>query len=143
MLTVKVPTLTGYVDIVFDKFVPDRLPESDDTLLERLDSLFNAGISDVELRRVFIQCDYCAAMTARRNVHFHRCAAVIASQPFTPRDRLSLLYTTDTEGLKPESFEALFSSCVYCSKFMTCRTSIHHDCLFEARYKAAGLTQMV
>lgn len=132
-----------YVDVTFDKFTPDKLLESDDSLLERMDSLFNAGITGAELHRVFIQCDYCDAMTARHNIHFHRCAVVAVSQPFTPRDRLALLYSTEAEGLKPGRFEALLTSCMRCKKFMTSKTSIHHDCLFEARYKAAGLTPMV
>lgn len=129
-------TTTLSVDIVFDTFYPNALPESDESVLARLDTLVNPGLSDVELRAVFIQCGICKAMTTRRNVHYHSCAEVSASVAFAPLDRVSLLHCVGTGGLKPESFRDIMSVCGNsdCSKFMTYRSSLHHDCILEQLY---------
>lgn len=118
-----------FSDIAFEKFNPDRLPESDESLLTRLDSLVNAGLSPRDFQKIFTECEKCAALTARRNVHFHSCAVVLASKPFAPLDRASLIHCTGTEGVRPESFEDLMSYCEDCDKYMTYRTSLHHDCV--------------
>lgn len=114
---------------MFEKFNPTNLPESDESLLTRLDCLINAGLSPVDFQKVFAECERCSALIARRNAHFHRCATVLASKAFAPLDRASLIHCTGTEGLKPESFEDLMSYCEDCDKFMTYRTSLHHDCV--------------
>lgn len=121
-------------DIVFDTFNPDELPESEESILTRLDCMINAGLSHAEFKSVFTQCKKCKGLIARRNVHFHCCATVMAMQEFTPLDRASLLHCTGTEGLKPKSFEALMSFCDDCNKIMTHRTSLFHDCVFLKKY---------
>lgn len=81
-------------------------------------------------------------MTARRNTHFHSCAAILGeSEMAMLDDGVSRLFSREVEGLKLETFEALFSTCKICHKYMTHRMSVIHDCVFEARYKAA-LTPM-
>lgn len=122
-------SIDPFIDIVFEKFNPNDLVESDDTLLTRLDCLMNAGLSPVDFQKIFTECDLCSALIARRNIYFHRCATVLASRAFAPLDRTSLIHCTGTEGLKPESFEDLMSYCRDCDKFMTYRTSLHHDCV--------------
>lgn len=116
------------VDVVFDQFDPDALPESDDSLLSRLDSLVNAGLLYANFHAMFIQCSKCKAMTARRNVHYHRCDVVLSSPRFAPLDRTSLLYCSRLEGIHNDSFEDLMSYCGMCQRFMTYRAGLLHRC---------------
>lgn len=94
----------------------------------------DAGLSPAEFVQVFMQCAKCAAVTARRNVHFHSCVNVRTSVSFAPLDRIDLLHCVATDGLKPECFEALMSYCEDCDKFMTHRAGLHHDCVFFKMY---------
>lgn len=133
--------LMSWVDCVFDTFIPSNIPQADEDLLSQLDCLINPSLSSAEFCQVFIQCDRCKAMTARRNAYFHSCAAILGSDTPMLDDGVSRLFAKEVEGLKSETFEALFSACKICRKYMTRRMSIIHDCVFEARYKAA-LTPM-
>lgn len=130
-----------HLDVAFDTFNPDDLPESDESLLTRLDCLINAGLSPEDFQKVFVECWKCKGLMARRNVCFHSCADVKASQEFDPLDRFSLLHCTVSGGLKRESFEALMSYCGDCDKYMTHRTSLHHDCVLFAAYFGEDLAE--
>lgn len=129
------------VDVMFDQFDPDTLPESDESLLSRLDRLVNAGLLYTEFHDLFIQCRKCKAMTAHGNVHYHQCHMVLSTPRFAPLDRFSLLYCSRIEGLHNDSFEDLMSYCGMCQRFMTHRAGLLHRCALDRYF--AGMEDIV
>jgi hypothetical protein len=124
------------LDVEFSLFDPSLLPPPDHALIFKLDGVLNAGIAKDDFEALFIQCEKCHAILLCQNIVYHDCMkAMPGGQEVhsADEDRKYLLYGIESSGLSMDRFEALFSYCGSCSKYMTSNTSRFHDCLLWDR----------
>lgn len=120
-------------------FDPALAPPPDYTLIALLDAFLDAGISKDNFEVLFIQCKKCNTILLRRNVDYHECTKALATDKeahSVDEDKEYLLHGIESSGLSMDRFEAVFSYCGSCSKYMTHAASSVHDCLLWERVES-------
>lgn len=119
-------------DLNLAKFDPLAIPPSDFVLLVQLDALIDAGIALASFQELFTQCHACHTFIARLNLTHHDCTTALSMLPVSSLgDRERLLHCVTSDGLPMGRFEALFIHCTSCSRIMTHRASIYHNCVMD------------
>jgi hypothetical protein len=102
-------------------------------------SVTDAGITQDEFRQLFVQCRECHSCLLRRDMVYHDCSKFITmlqEEFLQDKGREAVLPGFEINGVPMERFEAIFSYCASCDKFMTVSASHFHDCLLWKRLES-------